>query len=78
MCEEAFKWTFKRKETHYLACNVFFLMIFFFALRGSQLFIIIRRHFSLLQTINGINFGSCQNICGALSFLLDNIYIRFL
>ena len=25
----------------------------------------------------GYNLWSCQNVCDALSFLLDNIYIRF-
>ena len=32
-----------------------------------------KKRFSFLQTI----IGSCQNVCDALSFLLDNIYIRF-
>ena len=35
----------------------------------------IRKRFSLLQTIEDINFG--QNVCDALQYLLDNIYIRF-
>ena len=34
-----------------------------------------RKHFSLLQTIGGINFGLVRMY--ALSYLLDNIYIRF-
>ena len=25
----------------------------------------------------GYNLWSCQNVCDALSFILDNIYIRF-
>ena len=37
----------------------------------------IRTRLSLLQTIIGYNLCSCQNVCDALSFLLDNIYIRF-
>ena len=37
----------------------------------------IRKRFSLLRTIEGINFWSCQNVCNALSFLLENIYFRF-
>ena len=38
----------------------------------------IRKRFLLPQTIiEDINFWSCQNVCDALSFLLDNIYIRF-
>ena len=34
---------------------------------------------SHLETQNDINFGfwSCQNVCEALIYLLDNIYIRF-
>ena len=36
----------------------------------------IRKRFSLLQTIEDINFGR-QNVCDALWYLLDNIYIRF-
>ena len=37
----------------------------------------IRKRFSLRKTIiEDITFG-CQNVCDALSFLLDNIYIRF-
>ena len=31
---------------------------------------------SLLETQNDINW-SCQNVCEALIYLLDNIYIRF-
>ena len=34
----------------------------------------IRRRFSLLQTIEGI---TCQTVCDALPYLLDNIYIGF-
>ena len=38
----------------------------------------IRKRFSLLQTIlRGYHLWSCQNVCDALSFLLDNTYIRF-
>ena len=38
----------------------------------------IRKRFSLLQTIiRGYHLWSCHNVCDALSFLLDNIYIRF-
>ena len=37
----------------------------------------IRKRFSLLQTIiEDITYG-LVNVCDALSFLLDNIYIRF-
>ena len=36
----------------------------------------IGKRFSLLQTIEDIHW-SCQNACDALSYLLDNIYIRF-
>ena len=32
---------------------------------------------SLLETQNGMNFWSCQNVCEALIYLLVNIYIRF-
>ena len=35
------------------------------------------RLFSLPLTKVGIHFWSCQNVCDALSCLLDNIYIRF-
>ena len=34
------------------------------------------RLFSLLLT-KGYTLWSCQNVCDALSYLLDNIYIRF-
>ena len=37
----------------------------------------IRKRFSPLQTIEDILVLSCQNVCDALSYLLDNIYIRF-
>ena len=37
----------------------------------------IRKRLLLLQTIiEDITFWSCQNVCDALSFLFDNIYIR--
>ena len=32
---------------------------------------------SLPLTKVDIHFWSCQNVCDALSYLLDNIYIRF-
>ena len=32
---------------------------------------------SLLKTQNDINFGLAKNVCEALIYLLDNIYIRF-
>ena len=32
---------------------------------------------SLLKTQNDINFGLVKNVCEALIYLLDNIYIRF-
>ena len=32
---------------------------------------------SLLETQNDINFGLVKNVCEALIYLLDNIYIRF-
>ena len=36
------------------------------------------KHFSLLQTSSKrYTLWSCQNVCDALSYLLDNIYIRF-
>ena len=35
------------------------------------------RLFSLPLTKVGIHCWSCQNVCDALSYLLDNIYIRF-
>ena len=31
----------------------------------------------VLYNYRGYHLGSCQNVCDALSFLLDNIYIRF-
>ena len=38
----------------------------------------IRKRFSLRKTIiRGYHLWSCQNVCDALSFLLDNIYIKF-
>ena len=37
----------------------------------------IGKRFTLLQTTEDIHFGSCQNVCDALSYLLDNIYISF-
>ena len=36
-----------------------------------------RKRFSLLHTIEDNTLWSCQNVCDALSYLLDNIYIRF-
>ena len=37
-----------------------------------------RRRFSLVQAIeDNYKLWSCQNVCDALSYLLDNIYIRF-
>ena len=40
-----------------------------------------RKRLSLRKTIikeyKGYQLWSCQNVCDALSFLLDNIYIRF-
>ena len=41
------------------------------------LLVMIRKRFSLLQIIIEGRLWSCQNVCDALSFLLDNIYIRF-
>ena len=37
----------------------------------------IRKRFSLLQTIEGINFWTCQHVCDVLSYFFSNIYIRF-
>ena len=37
----------------------------------------IRKRFSLLQTIEGINIWYCQNVSDTLSYLLHNIHIRF-
>ena len=31
----------------------------------------------LIDHYRGYHIWSCQNVCDALSFLLDNIYIRF-
>ena len=31
----------------------------------------------LLKNLNDINFGSCQKMCDALHYLLDNIFIGF-
>ena len=33
--------------------------------------------FCLFDFERGYHLWSCQNVCDALSFLLDNIYIRF-
>ena len=42
------------------------------------LLVTIGKRFSLLQTIeDNYTLWSCQNVCDALSYLLDNIYIRF-
>ena len=35
-----------------------------------------RKVFSLPLNKVNIHFWSCQNVCDALSYLLDNIYIR--
>ena len=37
----------------------------------------IERTFTSENHYRGYNLWSCQNVCDALSFLLDNIYIRF-
>ena len=37
----------------------------------------IRKLFHLDYHYRGYHLWSCQNVCDALSFLLDNIYIRF-
>ena len=37
----------------------------------------IRKHFCTSTYIRGYKLWSCQNICDALSYLLDNIHIRF-
>ena len=37
----------------------------------------IRKLFFTSADYRGYNLWSCQNVCDALSFLLDNIYIRF-
>ena len=34
-------------------------------------------HFLLQKSLQNIMHGSCQNVRDALTFLLDNIYIRF-
>ena len=34
-------------------------------------------HFLLQKNLNKYNAWSCQNVCDALTFLLDNIFIRF-
>ena len=39
--------------------------------------VIIRKRFSLRKNIIGYHLWFCQNVCDALSLLLDNIYIRF-
>ena len=36
-----------------------------------------KRFFTSEDHYRGYNLCSCQNVCDALSFLLDNIYIRF-
>ena len=42
------------------------------------LLVTIGKRFSLLQTIEDIHFGVVRMyVCDALSYLLDNIYIRF-
>ena len=35
------------------------------------------RHFLLQKKLNKYHARSCQNVCDALTFLLDNIFIRF-
>ena len=37
----------------------------------------IRKFFTSADHYRGYPLWSCQNVCDALSFLLDNIYIRF-
>ena len=34
-------------------------------------------HFLLQKTLKKYHTWSCQNVCDALTFLLDNIFIRF-
>ena len=36
-----------------------------------------RAFFTSVDHYRGYHLWSCQNVCDALSFLLDNIYIRF-
>ena len=36
-----------------------------------------KRFFTSEDHYKGYNLWSCHNVCDALSFLLDNIYIRF-
>ena len=36
-----------------------------------------KAYFTSADHYRGYHLGSCQNVCDALSFLLDNIYIRF-
>ena len=36
-----------------------------------------KRFFTSADHYRGYHLWSCQNVCDALSFLLDNIYIRF-
>ena len=36
-----------------------------------------KRFFTSTDHYRGYHLWSCQNVCDALSFLLDNIYIRF-
>ena len=36
-----------------------------------------RNAFFTSDAVRNYNLWSCQNVCEALTFLLDNIYIRF-
>ena len=43
----------------------------------TLLVMIRKRFFTSTDHYRGYHLWSCQNVCDALSFLLDNIYIRF-
>ena len=58
------EWTFHREDSLYLACNVTNLFFFFF-------------FFFISEVHKNYTLWTCQKVCEALTFLLDNIYIRF-
>ena len=61
------EWTFKREGSPYIACN------------NERQFLIIAYHFTFFTSgdTKRYKLWSCQNVCEALMYLLDNIYIRF-
>ena len=59
-------WTFKREGSPYIACN-----------ERQAIACNERQAFFTSEDTKRYKLWSCQNVCEALIYLLDNIYIRF-